>query len=135
MAVRIRMKRLGRKHRPFYRICVMDSRKPRNGDAIEEVGTYDPMVPDKSNRVTLNMERIDHWMSVGAQPSHKVSVLIDKVKKNRFGATKQPPPMQAPKPPEPEAPPEPAATAEPAEGDAPAQEAPAEATPGEAASE
>ena len=51
MAVRIRMKRLGRRHRPFYRICVMDARVPRDGKAIEEVGTYDPMVREKPGEV------------------------------------------------------------------------------------
>lgn len=107
MAVRIRMKKLGRTHRPFYRVCVMDSRKPRDGKAIEEVGTYDPNVRVKSDRVKLNMERIDYWLSVGAQPSEKVAVLIKKVKLNKFGATPAPPPMTPPKPapePEPETP-------------------------------
>ncbi len=102
MAVRIRMKRLGRKHRPYYRICVIDQRKPRDGKAIEEVGTYDPMVRDKSQRVTLKLDRIEHWLSVGAQPSEKVAVLIDKVKNNRWGNVKALPPMQKPK--EPKAP-------------------------------
>lgn len=96
MSVRIRMKRLGRKHRPYYRICVMDVRKPRDGKAIEEVGTYDPMVRDKSQRVTLQMERIEHWLSVGAQPSEKVAVLIDKFKNDRWGEAKSPAPMQRP---------------------------------------
>jgi len=85
VAVRIRLKRLGRRHRPFYRIAVMDSRSPRDGKSIEEVGHYDPMIPDKSQRVTLNMERIDYWMSVGALPSDKVAVLIDKVKNADLG--------------------------------------------------
>lgn len=96
MTVRIRMKMLGRTHRPFFRICIMDQRSPRNGKAIEEVGTYDPMVRDKSKRVTLNMERVEHWISVGAQPSEKVAALIRKVKENDWGATKAPPPMMAP---------------------------------------
>ena len=131
MAVRIRMKRMGRKHRPFYRICVMDSRKPRDGKAIEEVGTYDTSVREKSQRVTLNMERIDYWMSVGAQPSENVKTLIKKVKNNKFGLTKEPPKMQAPKQPEPEAPPEEEKPAEesaeaPADAEASAEEAPAE---------
>ncbi|MDG2389486.1 MAG: 30S ribosomal protein S16 [Planctomycetaceae bacterium] len=128
MAVRIRMKRMGRKHRPFYRICVMDSRKPRDGKAIEEVGTYDTSVVEKSQRVTLNLERIDYWMSVGAQPSENVKTLIKKVKTNKFGETKQPPKMQAPKQPEPEAPPEEESAEAPADvepsADAPAEEAP-----------
>ena len=97
MAVRIRMKRLGRIHRPFYRICVMDGRNKRDGKAIEEVGHYDPMVPDKAARVKLDMERIDYWMGVGAQPSDKVAVLIKKVKTNKFGRAAAPPPMSAPK--------------------------------------
>ncbi|MFQ5731280.1 MAG: 30S ribosomal protein S16 [Planctomycetaceae bacterium] len=114
MAVRIRMKRLGRRHRPFFRICVMDSRKPRDGAAIEEVGSYDPMVRDKSKRVTLNLERIDYWISVGAQPSDNVATLIKKMKADNWGTPAAPPPMTAPKPlPEPE----------------PAPEAPAEETP------
>ncbi len=128
MAVRIRMKRMGRKHRPFYRICVMDSRKPRDGKAIEEVGTYDTTITEKSQRVTLNLERIDYWMSVGAQPSENVKTLIKKVKTNKFGLTKQPPKMQAPKQPEPEAPPEEESAEAPADAEASA-ETPAEEAP------
>ena len=75
MAVRIRMKRMGRTHRPFYRICVMDQKVQRDGKAIEEVGTYDPMVREKSKRVTVDLERVDYWISVGAQPTEKVAVL------------------------------------------------------------
>ncbi|MFH5803387.1 30S ribosomal protein S16 [Alienimonas sp. DA493] len=126
MAVRIRMKRLGRTHRPFYRICVMDSRVQRDGKAIEEIGHYDPMVPDKSKRVKLDMERVDYWVGVGAQPSHKVGVLIKKVKKNDFGTAKAPPPLTAPK--EEEKPAEEAPAEETAEAteEAPAEEAAAE---------
>lgn len=78
MAVRIRMKKLGRRHRPFYRICAMDAARPRNGRVLEELGTYDPMVADTDARAVLNGERIDYWLSVGAQPSEKVKVLIAK---------------------------------------------------------
>lgn len=117
MAVRIRMKKLGRKHRPFFRICVIDAQKPRNGKPIEEVGTYDPMVRDKAARVTLNLERVDYWVSVGAQPSEKVAALIKKVRTNKFGKALAPPPMQAPKP---------LPVDEPAAAEAPAEEAPAE---------
>jgi small subunit ribosomal protein S16 len=91
------MKRIGRTHRPFYRICVMHQQNARDGKAIEEVGTYDPMVKDKAKRVTLKLDRIEHWVSKGAQPSDKVAVLIKKVKTNTFGSAKAPPPMQAPK--------------------------------------
>lgn len=97
MAVRIRMKKMGRKHRAFFRICVMDSRTQRDGRAIEEVGFYDPAVQDKAARVKLNMERVDYWMSVGAQPSEKVNALIRKVRTNKFGKALTPPPMLAPK--------------------------------------
>ena len=64
--------------------------------AIEEVGTYDPMVQDKAKRVKLDLERIDYWVGVGAQPSHKVGVLIKKVRKNDFGTAKAPPALTAP---------------------------------------
>ncbi len=78
MAVRIRMKKLGRKHRPFFRICAIDGRAPRDGRVIEELGHYDPMITETDARAILNGERIDYWLSVGAQPSDKVKVLIDK---------------------------------------------------------
>lgn len=97
MAVRIRMKKFGRTHRPFYRVCVMDSRNKRDGRAIEEVGHYDTSVHDKSQRVNLNLERIDYWIGVGAQPSDKVAALIKKVRTNTFGKGGQPAPLTAPK--------------------------------------
>ena len=97
MAVRIRMKRMGRKHRPFYRICAMDSREKRDGKTIEELGTYDPMIADKAARVKLDLERVDYWLGVGAQPTEKVAVLIKKLRNNDFGETKAPPPMTPPK--------------------------------------
>lgn len=72
------MKRFGRKHRPFYRLCVLDSRTRRDGRVLEEVGTYDPMVRETDARARLNGERIDYWIGVGAQPSDKAAVLIKK---------------------------------------------------------
>lgn len=78
MAVRIRMKKMGRTHRPFFRVCAMDQRSPRDGRVIEELGTYDPMCPETDARVTLKSERIDYWIGVGAQPSSKVARLIKK---------------------------------------------------------
>jgi small subunit ribosomal protein S16 len=72
------MKKFGRKHRPYYRICAMDIRRPRDGRVLEELGTYDPLVPDTDARAVLNGERIAYWLSVGAQPSDKVRVLIKK---------------------------------------------------------
>jgi small subunit ribosomal protein S16 len=73
------MKQLGRKHRPFYRICAIDSRAPRDGREIEVLGTYDPMVPDTERRYQINKDRVQYWLSVGAQPSEHVWVLLKKV--------------------------------------------------------
>ena len=78
MAVKIRMKMFGRRHRPFFRVCVTDARNPRDGRVLEEVGYYDPMVPETDARAVLKGERIDYWLGVGAQPSEKVAVLIKK---------------------------------------------------------
>ena len=78
MAVRIRMKRLGRKHRPYYRIVAIDHRQPRDGRIIEELGTYDPMVKNTDERVRLRPDRIKYWMGVGALPSENVDVLLKK---------------------------------------------------------
>ncbi len=82
MAVKIRLKKLGRTHRPFFRVCAMDARSPRDGRVIEELGTYDPMVPQVDARAILNGERIAHWVSVGAQPTPKVGTLIKKYGKD-----------------------------------------------------
>jgi len=78
VAVVLRMKRMGRKNREYYRICASDRRSPRDGRVIEELGTYDPHVPETDARCTLNGARIQHWLSVGAQPSDAVRVLIKK---------------------------------------------------------
>ena len=78
MAVRIRMKKLGRKHRPFFRICAVDSRKPRDGAVLEELGTYDPLVPEVDARVLLKADRVSYWLGVGAQPSENCAVFIKK---------------------------------------------------------
>jgi small subunit ribosomal protein S16 len=72
------MKKFGRRHRPFYRICAMDIRSPRDGRVLEELGTYDPLVGEVDARALLDGERVRHWLSVGAQPSDKVKVLIKK---------------------------------------------------------
>ena len=82
MSVKIRMKKLGRKHRPYFRICAIDSRSPRDGRVLEELGTYDPMIPDTDARALLVPDRINYWLGVGAQASDKVRVLIKK-----YGAT------------------------------------------------
>lgn len=78
MAVRIRLKKMGRKARPFFRVCAVDSRAPRDGRVIEELGTYDPMVRETDARVMLKRDRVDYWLGVGAQPTPKTGVLIRK---------------------------------------------------------
>src|SRR5947209_20366529 len=74
--VRLRMKAMGRRHRPFFRICAIDSRKPRDGRPIEELGHYDPMARNPESQTVLDVSRIRYWLSVGAQPSEKVQALL-----------------------------------------------------------
>ncbi|MHC4824293.1 MAG: 30S ribosomal protein S16 [Planctomycetota bacterium] len=126
MAVVLRLKRLGRRNRPFYRICVMDRHTRRDGRAIEELGHYDPINPEKGKHFVLNVERAKHWLSVGAQPSDTVTTFLKEsgidiaaVRKGDMGST--------------EVPTEPVAAAEPAAEtvaeptvDSGAEEAPAE---------
>lgn len=78
MAVRIRMKQMGRTHRHYYRIVAIDHRQPRDGKVIEELGSYDPHVAEKEARVTLVPGRIKYWMSVGAKPSEHCQAIISK---------------------------------------------------------
>jgi small subunit ribosomal protein S16 len=78
MSVRIRMKQMGRTHRHFFRICATDTKNPRDGKIIEELGTYDPSVRDTDARVTFKTERLQYWLSVGALPSEQVAILIKK---------------------------------------------------------
>jgi small subunit ribosomal protein S16 len=72
------MKKMGRSHCPYFRICATDKRAPRDGRVLEELGTYDPRVPETDARAILKTERVDYWLGVGAQPSEKVRVLIKK---------------------------------------------------------
>jgi small subunit ribosomal protein S16 len=76
VAVRIRMKQMGRTHRHYYRIVAIDSRQPRDGRAIEELGTYDPHVADLDKSVTLRPARIKYWRSVGALPSEHCEAIF-----------------------------------------------------------
>ena len=78
MAVRIRMKQMGRTHRHFYRIVAIDHRQPRDGRAIEELGTYDPHVADRDKSVTLRPARIKYWKSVGAIASEHCEAIFKK---------------------------------------------------------
>ncbi len=78
MAVAIRLSRGGAKQRPYYRIVVTDTRSPRDGKYLEQIGTYNPMLAkDDTNRVRLNEDRARHWLSVGAQPSDRVHRFLD----------------------------------------------------------
>ena len=78
MAVAIRLARGGSKKRPYYRVVVADSRNARDGRFIEKVGTYNPLLAkDSPERVKLDVERISHWLSVGAQPSDRVLRFLD----------------------------------------------------------
>ena len=85
MAVSIRLRREGAKNRPYCKVVVADSRSPRDGKFIEIIGTYDPKKPDHNS--TLKLDRIDHWISQGAQPSDTVRSLIKKNKKQAASAT------------------------------------------------
>ena len=112
MAVSIRLRREGALNRPYYKVVVADSRSPRDGKFIEIIGTYDPKKTGHNS--TLKLDRIDHWISQGAQPSDTVRSLI---KQNRTQPTSAPAEVEA---------------AQPEQGpaqEAPAQEAPAQQAP------
>lgn len=80
MAVRLRLTRLGRKKRPFYRIIAADSRSPRDGRSIELLGHYDPM--SNPGALKIDLDRVDYWIGVGAQPSDTVASLIARARKS-----------------------------------------------------
>lgn len=130
MALKIRMTRAGAKKRPFFHIVVADSRSPRDGRFIERLGTYNPMLArDAKDRVVLKVERLKHWIGVGAVPSDRVARFLHEAGLGEKPAIHAQPKKSAPK----------AKTVERmkahAEADAKAQEAPAaaEAAGGEAA--
>ena len=75
--VKIRLRRMGAKKAPFYRIVVADSRSPRDGRCIEEIGTYNPLV--ESNNITVDVEKAQTWIKNGAQPTDTVRDLLKKV--------------------------------------------------------
>ena len=74
--VKIRLRRMGAKKAPYYRVVVADSRFARDGRCIEEIGTYDPMA--ESDKLSVNMERAKYWIANGAQPIDTVRVLLKK---------------------------------------------------------
>ncbi|NRB01737.1 MAG: 30S ribosomal protein S16 [Rhodobacteraceae bacterium] len=128
MAMKIRLARGGSKKRPFYRIVAADSRMPRDGRFIEKLGTYNPLLPkDSEERVKMNMERVQYWLSQGAQPTDRISRFLEAAgvvdKKERANLKKGEPGQKAKDRAEEKA----AKAAEAAEAAAaPAEEAPAE---------
>jgi len=76
MAVKLRMTRIGRRHRPFFRINAVESRTPRDGRILEKLGHYDPIEKDPAKQVVLNRERVQYWLDKGAIPSDAVSEML-----------------------------------------------------------
>ncbi len=74
--VRIRLQRIGKRNRPYFRIAAMDARTPRNGKVLEILGTYDPL--KEGENIELKEDRVRHWLSHGAQPTDKVAVILKK---------------------------------------------------------
>lgn len=77
MSLKIRLSRGGAKKRPFYRIVVADSRFPRDGRYIDKIGTFNPLLPDDSERVVLDLDKAKDWLSKGAQPTDRVARFLD----------------------------------------------------------
>lgn len=105
MAVKLRLKRFGRLNHPTYRVVATDARSPRDGRIIEAIGYYLPLMPRAQEQLKLNAERVQHWLSVGAQPSETVASMIKRSgialptrKKRQRGKSKaQPKPWTPPK--------------------------------------
>ena len=98
MALKIRLARGGAKKRPFYSIVVADARSPRDGRFIEKVGTYNPMVAhDHPQRLTMQQERIKHWIGVGAQPTERVARFLGKAGLYAMPAVRETPKKSLPK--------------------------------------
>ena len=149
MSMKIRLARGGSKKRPFYRIVAADSRMPRDGRFIEKLGTYNPLLPkDSEDRVKMDMDRIQHWLGHGAQPTDRIARMLEAAgvlpkternnpKKAELG-TKAKERLEAKEAKSEEVPAEEAAAEAPAEeaaAEAPAEEASAEAPAEEAAAE
>jgi small subunit ribosomal protein S16 len=78
MAIKIRLARGGSKKRPFYRIVATDSRMPRDGRFIEKLGTYNPLLAkNDEKRVVMNMERVKHWLGLGAKPTDRIQRMLE----------------------------------------------------------
>ena len=141
MAMKIRLARGGSKKRPHYSIVAADSRMPRDGRFIEKLGTYNPLLPkDSEERVKMNMERVQYWLGQGAQPTDRISRMLEAAgvleKKTRNNPNKAEPGAKAKERAEEKAAKAAEAEAAPAEEEAPVEEvAEAEAPAEEAAAE
>ena len=91
MSVSMRLSRGGSKKRPYYKIVVSNSRAPRDGKYLEQVGTYNPLLAkDDANRVRLVEDRVRYWIGVGAQPTDRVARMLDKAGIKERAATNNP---------------------------------------------
>jgi len=79
MAVKLRLMRMGRRHKPFFRLNAIDTRTPRDGKIIEKLGHYDPIEKDPAKQLVLKKDRIEYWLGIGAVPSETVAELIAKI--------------------------------------------------------
>ena len=91
MSLKIRLARGGAKKRPFYRVVIADTRSPRDGRFIEKIGSFNPLLPkDHKDRLTLDLERAKHWLSVGALPTDRVARFLDAAGLMKRAATNNP---------------------------------------------
>jgi len=89
MAVKLRLMRMGRRHRPFFRINAVDARTPRDGRILEKLGHYDPIEKDPAKQVVLKRERVEYWLNKGAVPSDTVSqILLQQGIKHKYAEEK-----------------------------------------------
>src|SRR3989338_8453359 len=98
MSLKIRLARGGAKKRPYYQIVVANVRSPRDGRFVEKVGSYNPMLPqDSQDRIRLNTDRIQYWLSVGAQPTDRVARFLGNAKLISMPEIRETPQKSAPK--------------------------------------
>jgi small subunit ribosomal protein S16 len=91
MSVKLRFMRFGKRSRPYFRLCAIDSRAPRDGAYLEAIGHYSPLVVDERKRLVVNKERAEYWLGVGAQPSETVAAFFRKLNVQGVVRTKKPP--------------------------------------------
>ena len=98
MPLKIRLARAGTKKRPVYRVVVADSRSPRDGRFIEKIGHYNPTLPsDHAQRLIIDTERAKHWLSVGAQPTDRVTLFLARMGLAEMPKRRETPKKSAPK--------------------------------------